>query len=407
MGVTTCVILAFTHFGWELHVWDLTFDQLVAGRKVSFAAQALFVPATTLAKLSILTSYLRLAPRDSMFRRMTCKSTWPCTPVTVCWDVWLIRDRSRRSLVHTLDKHRLFYSSLHPVHVSLLQPWLLDAVSSHVTFADRRWLLLHSPLSSYWNLARNESDCVPEAPALLSQAATTAVCDFIVWVLPLPALYRAKLPLAQRLALITLFSFGLIVVLAGCIRTYWIHYVVQETYDVTWYGFQLWMWTAVEVQLGIMCGCVPWLKSLFKFWMSGRRVTDITDKARGECGQQSSTSKGSKGGTVVRMDSLAKIPAYEDRQKKKERPDRDEYSDLERCAALDDPGDPDGILVFTEPLPESAASGHPPAPALSDLSLSTSILNTLPPELSETIQRFPNPPPDTLPANTPGLALAL
>ena len=263
-------------------------------------------------------------------------------------------------------------------------------------------MLPHSPISSYWNLARNDSDCVPEAPALLSQAATTAVCDFIVWVLPLPALYRAKLPLAQRLALITLFSFGLVVVLAACIRTYWIHYVLQETYDVTWYGFQLWMWTAIEVQLGIICGCVPWLKSLFKFWASGRRVMDITDKARGECGQRSSTSKGSKGGTVVRMDSLAKSVACENREKNRERPDRDDYIDLERCASLGDLGDPDGTLVFTPPRPANAASGHHPARASSDPSL-----NTLPPELSETIQRFPNPPPDALPANTPGLALAL
>ena len=293
------------------------------------------------------------------------------------------------------------------MHVSPPQSRWLDAVSPLVTFADSDYLLPCSPISSYWNLARNESDCVSEAPALLSQAATTAVCDFIVWVLPLPALYQAKLPLAQRLALITLFSFGLVVVLAGCIRTYWIHYVVQETYDVTWYGFQLWMWTAIEVQLGIICGCVPWLKSLFKFWMSGRRVTDITDKARGECGQRSSISKGSKGGTVVRMESLAKSPAYEDREKKGERPDRDEYFDLERCAPLGDLGDPDGTLVFTEPRPASALSGHDPLPASLGPSMSTSTLNILPPELSETIQRFPNPPPDALPANTPGLALAL
>ena len=73
-GVTTCVVLAFTHYGWDIHVWDLSLDKMIAGRQVSFAAQALFVPATCLAKISILVSYLRLAPRDSLFRRMTCKS---------------------------------------------------------------------------------------------------------------------------------------------------------------------------------------------------------------------------------------------------------------------------------------------------------------------------------------------
>ena len=60
-----------------MHVWDLTFDKMVAGRQVSFAAQALFVPATLLAKVSILISYLRLAPKDSWFRRMTSESCHP------------------------------------------------------------------------------------------------------------------------------------------------------------------------------------------------------------------------------------------------------------------------------------------------------------------------------------------
>jgi hypothetical protein len=67
-------VLAYVRYGWDMHVWDLTFDTLVAGRQVSFAAQALFVPATLLAKVSILISYLRLAPRDLWFRFMTSES---------------------------------------------------------------------------------------------------------------------------------------------------------------------------------------------------------------------------------------------------------------------------------------------------------------------------------------------
>lgn len=40
------------------------------------------------------------------------------------------------------------------------------------------------------------------------------------------------------------------------------HKVVYDTYDVTWDGFDLWIWTAVEVNLGVICGCVPSLKPL-------------------------------------------------------------------------------------------------------------------------------------------------
>jgi len=113
-------------------------------------------------------------------------------------------------------------------------------------------------------LARIRHDCVDEAPLLLAHTCITPILDFFVWVIPLPSLYHLKLPLSQRIAVIALFSFGLVVISAGCIRIYWVSYVVRETYDVTWYGFQVWLWTPVEVQLGIICGCVPWLKSLFK-----------------------------------------------------------------------------------------------------------------------------------------------
>ena len=153
---------------------------------------------------------------------------------------------------------------------------------------------------------------------MVSHAAITAILDFFLWVLPLPTLYRTNLPLSQRIALITLFSFALVVIIAGGIRTYWTHYVVEETYDVTWYGFHLWLWTAVEVQLGLICGCVPWLKSLSTFWKTGRTVSGSSERIRSEVQQ----TAGSKQVTVVRMESLGK--AWDG-----ERPGKVEYLDLE------------------------------------------------------------------------------
>lgn len=137
-------------------------------------------------------------------------------------------------------------------------------------------MFYHSPLSSYWNLAFYSRDCFSEAPLVMAFSTITAALDFFAWVLPLPTFYNTRLPLAQRLALVTLFSFGLVAVIASCVRIYWAHYILQETYDVTWYGFQLWLWMAVEVQLGLICACVPWLKSLFKLWKTGQTVTNAS-----------------------------------------------------------------------------------------------------------------------------------
>lgn len=64
-------MLGFAQYGWKYHVWDLTLEQLIAGRKASFVTQFLFIPATMLTKISILLSYLRLAPQNSLFRRLS------------------------------------------------------------------------------------------------------------------------------------------------------------------------------------------------------------------------------------------------------------------------------------------------------------------------------------------------
>jgi hypothetical protein len=66
------------------------------------------------------------------------------------------------------------------------------------------------------------------------------------------------------MALIVVFSLGLVVVFAASMRAYYTHYVTDETYDVTWQGFHLWIWTAVEANLGVICGSVPALRPLFR-----------------------------------------------------------------------------------------------------------------------------------------------
>ncbi len=141
-----------------------------------------------------------------------------------------------------------------------------------------------------------------------------------MWVIPLPSLYHLKLPLLQRIALIALFSFGLVVISAGCIRIYWLNYVLLKTYDVTWYGFLLWLWTPVEVQLGIICGCIPWIKPLFKSRKSRQTVTS------GQGHSDVQRAIGFKQVTEVRMSSLRKAWISE-------RPSIGEYIDLERSPA--------------------------------------------------------------------------
>lgn len=84
----------------------------------------------------------------------------------------------------------------------------------------------------------------------------------MIYALPIPTLFKLSLPINQRIGLMILFGFGGVIVVASSFRAYWIHYTLFETYDVTWEGFQIWLWTAVETNVGVICGCIPALKPL-------------------------------------------------------------------------------------------------------------------------------------------------
>lgn len=84
----------------------------------------------------------------------------------------------------------------------------------------------------------------------------------MIYALPIPTLLSLSLPWSQRIGLIVLFAVGGVIVVAGSFRAYWIHYTLFKTYDATWEGYQIWVWTAVETNVGVICGCIPALKPL-------------------------------------------------------------------------------------------------------------------------------------------------
>lgn len=84
----------------------------------------------------------------------------------------------------------------------------------------------------------------------------------MIYALPIPTLFTLSLPWTQRIGLVVLFSVGGLIVVASSFRAYWVHYTLFRTYDATWEGYQIWVWTAIETNVGVICGCIPALKPL-------------------------------------------------------------------------------------------------------------------------------------------------
>ncbi|CAM1511042.1 Fc.00g085550.m01.CDS01 [Cosmosporella sp. VM-42] len=125
------------------------------------------------------------------------------------------------------------------------------------------------PAHAYWDdvpSAKNEPaspHCMPEGPPILSLAIINAITDFLVCVLPIPTLWSLNLSKNRRIGLVLLFFLGFFVTFAGAWRVKWAHHVTDKTWDVTWEGVTMWIWTAIEADVGIICGCIPPITCLF------------------------------------------------------------------------------------------------------------------------------------------------
>src|SRR5579871_876963 len=114
----------------------------------------------------------------------------------------------------------------------------------------------------------------------LSTAPLNIITDLAILFLPMPVLTAMRLPRKQKVILIITFGFGFFVTVVDVVRIAYLQQAassylaaiqnnsnstgahLRNTTDIPWYASLSFMWSAVEVNIGIMCGCVPGLKPL-------------------------------------------------------------------------------------------------------------------------------------------------
>jgi fucose permease len=122
--------------------------------------------------------------------------------------------------------------------------------------------------------------CTDIVTLYLSSAPLNIITDIAILFLPIPILTGMRLPRKQKIILVATFSFGAFVAIIDVVRIAYLQQaalnrlkVVKgsgsdpgrtvEDNDFSWYASLSFMWSAVEVCIGIVCACVPSLKPLF------------------------------------------------------------------------------------------------------------------------------------------------
>ncbi|OBT87178.1 hypothetical protein VE02_04744 [Pseudogymnoascus sp. 03VT05] len=120
--------------------------------------------------------------------------------------------------------------------------------------------------------------CIPLVTLFLASSPANIFTDLAILVLPIPVLTGIHLPRRQKTILILTFGLGIFVTIVDVIRIYYLQKALGKTtpnssspqvtpglgaspnfvFNVS-YGL---MWSIVEVNVGIVCGCIPLLKPL-------------------------------------------------------------------------------------------------------------------------------------------------
>lgn len=99
----------------------------------------------------------------------------------------------------------------------------------------------------------SDAKCLDEGTTTLAIGIINCVADLLTTLLPIPLVMRLKMPMRDRIGVCILLSLGIVVTVAGVVRTYYIWQSLINSWDETWFSYPLWICAAVEIDVAVVC----------------------------------------------------------------------------------------------------------------------------------------------------------
>ncbi|KAL5342923.1 hypothetical protein BJX70DRAFT_239945 [Aspergillus crustosus] len=219
MGVVLCI--ATEEYGWNRHIWDIPLEWLPAVSKLNLSFQLLFSLSCSITKLSLL---------------------WFCKRLLIVGSKGI-------------------YSTY---NIAMIVGMVVVGVSSALFIL---FSLLHcQPIHAYWDLEpQYPHHCLNDGAIVFSASTINIFTDVLVTILPMPLIWKLQLPVRQRLAVISIFGLGIMVDVAGSVRTVYVWKSMIASYDTTWEGWPVLLAATIEINIGLICTSAPVLRPLVNF----------------------------------------------------------------------------------------------------------------------------------------------
>lgn len=139
-----------------------------------------------------------------------------------------------------------------------------------------------TPIAGAWNFnLALTAKCVDKKSFYTGGSVPNVITDLILVILPLPYVWSLHASITQRVVLGGIFALGTFVSIVSMIRLSILLDTAGDTLDLTYTYKDVYLWSLVEINVGLVCACLPSLRpivrvlGLNRFFSSGRsRPTD-------------------------------------------------------------------------------------------------------------------------------------
>jgi fucose permease len=148
------------------------------------------------------------------------------------------------------------------------------------------------PPRAAYDLSIKSQSCMSILTIYLASVPINVGTDLAILILPLPILTGMRLPRRQKMILVFLFALGVFVIIVGVVRIYYLQLVanssdtqggvnITSSLGFSYNASLAFLWSAVEVNVGIICACIPIVKPLIKL-LWPRLLLDHNDTSNEE-----------------------------------------------------------------------------------------------------------------------------
>ncbi|EPS38843.1 hypothetical protein H072_7393 [Dactylellina haptotyla CBS 200.50] len=116
------------------------------------------------------------------------------------------------------------------------------------------------PVEAFWT-GDPTAKCIPREALWFANAGLNIFTDFSIALLPLPVVIKLNMPRRQKIPLMMIFALGFFICIVSILRLRFL-IILSKSMDPTWDQPATAYWSAIEMNISIVCACLPALKPL-------------------------------------------------------------------------------------------------------------------------------------------------